>query len=78
MLRGLLNPIKSGGGARGVGVHDLEIEAVARNCAAGEGIPIGGIDVGGIFDGAYKSKEEMMEIATIPSREVLLSKIAYL
>ncbi len=34
--------------------------------------------VGGIFDGAYKSKEEMMEIATIPSREVLISKIAYL
>ena len=28
--------------------------------------------------GAYKSKEEMIEIATIPSREVLLSKIAYL
>jgi large subunit ribosomal protein L10 len=34
--------------------------------------------VGGVFDGAYKTKEEMMEIATIPSREVLLSKIAYL
>lgn len=34
--------------------------------------------VGGIFDGAYKSKEEMMSIATIPSREVLLSQIAYL
>ena len=34
--------------------------------------------VGGVFEGAYKSKEEMMEIATIPSREVLLSKIAFL
>ncbi len=34
--------------------------------------------VGGIFDGAYKSKEEMMQIATIPSREVLISQIAYL
>lgn len=34
--------------------------------------------VGGIFDGVYKTKEEMMSIATIPSREVLLSQIAYL
>ena len=34
--------------------------------------------VGGVFEGAYKSKEEMMEIATIPPREVLLSKIAFL
>jgi large subunit ribosomal protein L10 len=34
--------------------------------------------VGGIFDGTYKNAKEMMEIATIPSREVLLSKIAYL
>jgi large subunit ribosomal protein L10 len=34
--------------------------------------------VGGVFDGAFKTKEEMMEIATIPSREVLLSKIAFL
>lgn len=34
--------------------------------------------VGGIFDGVFKSKEEMMSIATIPSREVLLSQIAYL
>ncbi len=34
--------------------------------------------VGGIFDGVYKSKEEMMAIATIPSREVLISQIAYL
>lgn len=34
--------------------------------------------VGGIFDGVYKSKEEMMSIATIPPREVLLSQIAYL
>ena len=34
--------------------------------------------VGGIFDGVYKSKAEMMAIATIPSREVLISQIAYL
>jgi large subunit ribosomal protein L10 len=34
--------------------------------------------VGGVFDGAFKTKEEMLEIATIPSREVLLSKIAFL
>lgn len=34
--------------------------------------------VGGIFDGAYKSKEEMMAIATIPPREVLLAQIAFL
>ncbi len=34
--------------------------------------------VGGIFDGVYKTKEEMMTIATIPSREVLISQIAYL
>jgi large subunit ribosomal protein L10 len=34
--------------------------------------------VGGVFEGKYKTKEEMMEIATIPSREVLLSKIAFL
>ncbi len=34
--------------------------------------------VGGIFEGAYKDKESMMTIATIPSREVLLSQIAYL
>jgi large subunit ribosomal protein L10 len=34
--------------------------------------------VGGIFDGVYKTKEEMMSIATITSREVLLSQIAYL
>jgi large subunit ribosomal protein L10 len=34
--------------------------------------------VGGIFDGAYKSKTDMLSIATIPGREVLLSQIAYL
>lgn len=34
--------------------------------------------VGGIFEGAYKDKESMTMIATIPSREVLLSQIAYL
>lgn len=34
--------------------------------------------LGGIFDGSYKNKEEMMAIATIPPREVLLSQLAYL
>jgi len=34
--------------------------------------------VGGIFEGAYKDKEAMLSIATIPSREVLLSQIAFL
>lgn len=34
--------------------------------------------LGGIFDGSFKNKESMMEIATIPSREVLISQIAFL
>lgn len=34
--------------------------------------------LGGIFEGKFVDKEKMMEIATIPSREVLLSKIAFL
>lgn len=34
--------------------------------------------LGGIFEGKFTSGERMMEIAMIPSREVLLSKIAYL
>ena len=34
--------------------------------------------LGGIFEGKFVAKEKMMEIATIPSREVLLSKIAFL
>jgi len=34
--------------------------------------------VGGVFGGEYKDKEAMLSIATIPSREVLLSQIAYL
>lgn len=34
--------------------------------------------LGGIFEGKFVNKEKMMEIATIPSREVLLSKIAFL
>lgn len=34
--------------------------------------------IGGIFDGEYKTKESMLEIATIPSKDVLLSKLAYL
>ncbi len=34
--------------------------------------------VGGIFDGAFKSAGEMLEIANIPPREVLLSQLAFL
>lgn len=34
--------------------------------------------VGGVFEGKYMSASEMMNIATIPGREVLLSQIAYL
>ncbi len=34
--------------------------------------------VGGIFDGTFKSQSEMLSIATIPPREVLLSQLAYL
>lgn len=34
--------------------------------------------LGGIFDGQFKSKVEMLSIATIPPREVLLSQLAYL
>lgn len=34
--------------------------------------------LGGIFEGEFVAREKMMEIATIPSREVLLSKIAFL
>lgn len=34
--------------------------------------------IGGIFDGEFKNDKAMLEIATIPSREVLLSKIAFL
>lgn len=34
--------------------------------------------VGGIFEGKFMSREKMLEIATIPSREVLISKFAFL
>lgn len=34
--------------------------------------------LGGIFGGKFVGKEMMMELAMIPSREVLLSKIAFL
>ena len=34
--------------------------------------------LGGIFEGSFVSSAYMMELATIPSREVLLSKIAFL
>lgn len=34
--------------------------------------------LGGIFEGEFKSQKEMLSIATIPPREVLLSQLAYL
>ena len=34
--------------------------------------------LGGIFEGKFVGAEMMMELATIPSKEVLLSKIAFL
>ncbi len=34
--------------------------------------------LGGIFEGKFVDSTYMMELATIPSREVLLSKIAFL
>ncbi len=34
--------------------------------------------VGGVFDGVFQSEVEMKSIATIPSREVLISQIAFL
>ena len=34
--------------------------------------------VGGVFEGEYKDKAAMLSIATIPSRDVLLSQIAFL
>lgn len=34
--------------------------------------------VGGVFEGTYKDQQTMVSLATIPSREVLLSQIAYL
>lgn len=34
--------------------------------------------VGGIYEGSYKDQTSMLSIATIPSRDVLLSQIAWL
>jgi len=34
--------------------------------------------LGGVFEGKFQNSAFMMELATIPSREVLLSKIAFL
>lgn len=34
--------------------------------------------LGGVFDGVFKNATEMLSIATIPPREVLLSQLAYL
>ena len=34
--------------------------------------------LGGIFEGVFKNQSEMLGIATIPPREILLSQLAYL
>ena len=34
--------------------------------------------LGGVFDGAFKDMKSMMEIASLPPREVLLAKMAFL
>lgn len=34
--------------------------------------------IGGIFEGSFKSQKDMLSLATIPPREVLLSQLAYL
>ena len=34
--------------------------------------------LGGIFEGKFIGKDRMMELATIPTREILLSKLAFL
>ncbi len=34
--------------------------------------------VGGVYEGSYQDQDKMMSLATIPSREVLLSQIAWL
>lgn len=45
------------------------------NFAKGKARPV---IAGGVYDGKYADKAEILAIATIPSREVLLSQIAYL
>lgn len=60
-----------------IGGEDLLIPARLANDFAKAHKGVFGI-LGGIFEGNFKDMNSMLEIATIPSREVLLSQIAYL
>jgi large subunit ribosomal protein L10 len=58
--------------------YSTDALAAARevfNFAKGKERPV---IAGGVFEGAYADKASILAIATIPSREVLLSQIAYL
>jgi len=58
--------------------YSVDAIAAARevfNFAKGKERPV---IAGGVFEGAYADKAKILSIATIPSREVLLSQIAYL
>ena len=58
--------------------YSTDVLAAARevfNFAKGKERPV---IAGGVFEGAYADKAHILSIATIPSREVLLSQIAYL
>lgn len=58
--------------------YSADAIAAARevfNFAKGKERPV---IAGGVFEGAYADKALILSIATIPSREVLLSQIAYL
>lgn len=57
--------------------EDLLLPAKIANDFAKEHKAVFGI-LGGIFDGSFKDQASMMEIATIPRREVLISQIAFL
>ena len=58
--------------------YSTDVLAAARevfNFAKGKERPV---IAGGVFEGAYADKAMILSIATIPTREVLLSQIAYL
>ncbi len=59
--------------------YSKDLTSSAREIYNFQKIHKGILDIlGGIFEGKFVGKEKMMEIATIPSKEVLLSKIAFL
>ena len=57
--------------------EDLLLPAKLANDFAKEYKNYFGI-IGGIFEGTFKDQKSMLEIATIPSKEVLISQIAFL